>query len=351
MEKVLSDVYYDLENSAGFSSVQKLYAAAKTKFPGLKYTDVADWLKSQNTYTLHRPKRKNFLRNHTIASTVDELWQADLVDMQEFKKDNRNNGYILTVVDVLSKYAFAVPVKTKHGDIVANAFRSLFDKRKPCYLQTDQGKEFLNAQVKGVMKEYGVCHYTTKDADVKCSVVERFNRTLRGKMFRYFTHIGKHAYLDVLEKLVGSYNRTVHRVTRMKPCDVTHEDETVLFKRLYGFETKRDMMLQARNITRKVLSVGAKVRIKYKEELMDKGYYPSWTDEIFTVQKVIKDTYNKPMYTLCDHTGEIIEGRFYPEEVQQIKEDAFRIEVLRKRTRRGVREVLVHWIGYPSSDD
>ena len=343
INKTLSEIYYNESNPAGYSSVEKLYLAAGKKFTR---TEVKDWLSSQKVYTLHRPKRRYFARQRVIATAVDDVWQADLVEMLMFKKENKGYGYILTMVDVLSKFAFAVAVSSKKGKEVAAAFESVFKDRSPAHLQTDQGKEFLNDEVQSVMKGYGVSFYTTKDADIKCSLVERFNRTLRSRMFRYFTRKGSHFYLDVLPRLVTAYNNTVHSAIGVAPVDAT--DSKYLFQKLYGFASKREMMLRAGN-TDNTIPVGSTVRIKYKENLMDKGYYPSWTDELFTVAKVIKGT--RPMYILRDYENEIIDGRFYKEEIQLVKEDTYRITVLRTRTRNGRKECLVHWIGYPDSQN
>ena len=346
---VLKDIYYNAENPASFASIEKLYQDAFKRDPSITRDKVKEWLSSQKVYTLHRPKRRFFARSHVIATAVDDVWQADLVDKQEFKRYNKGYAYILTMVDVLSKYAHAVPLKTKRGAEVASAFYSIFRQKSPSNLQTDQGKEFLNTDVQALLKGYGVHFYTTKDADIKCSIVERFNRTLRGKMFRYFTHKGSYYYLDVLPKLVNSYNNTVHSAIKMTPNDASACRSQDLFRRLYGYGSKRDMLAGQLGLHGKMLGVGTTVRIKYHENLMDKGYYPSWTDEVFTIAKAIKA--ERPMYILKDHEGEVIEGRFYREEIQPIKDDTYRIEIIRTRIRAGVKECLVHWIGYPSSQD
>ena len=346
---VLKDIYYDVDNSASFSSIEKLYQEGVKRDPSLTREKVKEWLSSQKVYTLHRPKRRFFARSHVIATAVDDVWQADLVDMQEFKRYNKGYAYILTMVDVLSKFAHALPLKTKRGVEVAGAFDTIFSQRSPSNLQTDQGKEFLNSEVQALLKGYGVHFYTTKDADIKCSIVERFNRTLRGRMFRFFTHKGSHSYLDVLPKLVSSYNNTVHSAINMSPIDASACSSQELFRRLYGYDSKREMLTGQADFHGKMLSVGTTVRIKYHEKLMDKGYYPSWTDEVFTIAKAIKA--ERPMYILKDHEGEVIEGRFYRQEIQPIKDDTYRIEVIRTRVRAGVKECLVHWIGYTNSQD
>ena len=126
--------------------------------------------------------------------------------MQEFKAKNRGNGYILTVIDLFSRYAWAVPIPNKGAKAVATVFESIFKngKRIPTKIQTDKETELLNRDVQIVFKKYGVHHFTAINPRTKCSTAERFNRTLKSKMFKYFTAHGTREYVDVLPRLVNS---------------------------------------------------------------------------------------------------------------------------------------------------
>ena len=104
----------------------------------------------QASYSLHKPSRKNFKRNQTVVGGIDQQWQADLADMQALSTRNKGTKFILTFIDVFSKYAWAIPVKNKGGPEMKNAFELLFQmskRPKPDKLQTDSGKEFLNKEV------------------------------------------------------------------------------------------------------------------------------------------------------------------------------------------------------------
>ena len=82
-----------------------------------------------------------------IVNGMDEQWQADLVDMQSFARDNKGIKFLLTVIDVLSKRAWAVPLKNKTGAEIIKAFEKIFKEgRTPEKLQTDAGSEFMNRQ-------------------------------------------------------------------------------------------------------------------------------------------------------------------------------------------------------------
>jgi len=107
---------------------------------------------------LHAPARKNFPRRHVIVYGYDDLWQADVVEMRPYARYNKSYNYILTVIDVLSKYAWALPLKTKSGNEMVDAIAKIIrdDRRCPKNLQTDMGKEFYNANVQKLLKKHNI---------------------------------------------------------------------------------------------------------------------------------------------------------------------------------------------------
>ena len=123
-------------------------------------------------------------------------------------------------IDVLSKYAWVVPLKNKTGKLRIDAFETIFAERKLGKLQTDKGTEFINKPFKKYLDDLNVLHFTTENDDIKACIVERFNRSLKNKMWRYFTKNFTHRYLDVLPKLTKSYNDSYHSKTKAKPSSV-----------------------------------------------------------------------------------------------------------------------------------
>lgn len=112
---------------------------------------------------LHKPARKNFKRRHVIMRGIDDHWQADLVELGAYEKDNNHFRYLLTVIDCFSKFAFALPLKDKKGRSVTDAMESIFIKfnRFPKLLQTDAGVEFYSRPFQRLMKRYHIHHYST----------------------------------------------------------------------------------------------------------------------------------------------------------------------------------------------
>jgi len=92
-------------------------------------------------------------------------------------------------------------------------------------LQSYKGTEFLNSTFQSMPRRHGIKFYTSENEDLKAAVVKRFNRTLKTKMFRYFTHAKTRRYLDVLDDLLHSYNNTHHRSIGMAPSEVNADNE------------------------------------------------------------------------------------------------------------------------------
>src|SRR6185436_8299968 len=124
--------------------------------------------------------------------------------MIPYSINNKGYKYLLTVIDVFSKYAWSVPIKNKSATSVTNAFKSILNQgRKPTNLQSDRGLEFYNNHFKNLMKEYNINHYSTY-SNLKASVCKRFNRTLKEKMWKQFTINGNYKWLDILQELLNN---------------------------------------------------------------------------------------------------------------------------------------------------
>ena len=109
-------LYYDPARPTEFSTLRKLGVAAKKK--NIKLDDIRDWLEKQDAYTLHRPIRKRFARNPYTVNNVVDVWECDLVDVRVLGRFNDYYKYILSVIDVFSKFLHLVPLWSKTGTAV-----------------------------------------------------------------------------------------------------------------------------------------------------------------------------------------------------------------------------------------
>ena len=329
----MESVYYEAGNPGSFGGVRPL-----ARFSGSPVKAAKNWLSTQDAYTLHKPVTKNFPRRKTFSKGIDDLYQADLADVRNLSSYNAGFSYILTCIDVFSRYAFAVPIKDKRGITVAAAFEKIFAERVPNMLQTDRGLEFLNAQVQDVFRKHNIHHYFSLNDDIKAALVERFNRTLKSRLYRYMTHHRTSRWIDALNDIVESYNKSRHRSIGMAPIEVTRDKEEDIAKRLYP----------PKPALRYKYDIGDRVRIVKYKHVLQKGYIPNWTEEMFEIAD--KNPTFPVTYVLKDLAGEYIKGKFYEQEIQKVvkTDDVYDIEkVLKTRRRGGKIEQFVKWKGYP----
>ena len=203
----LQEVYYNPSQPGSFGGIQAL-----SRSTGLPAKTIRPWLQEQETYTLHKSVRRRYPRERIIVDDIDAQWEADLVDLSGISRLNQQHKFLLTVIDVLSKYAWAVPLKDKTGETIIRAFQHIIkkDHRQPRFLRTDKGTEFINQKLQKFLKDKGIRFFTSNN-ETKAAVIERFNRTLKNRMWKYFTANNTRRYTDVLPQLLDSYNHTWHR--------------------------------------------------------------------------------------------------------------------------------------------
>jgi hypothetical protein len=335
MEEV-EKAFKNPEHPASFTAVDALYHAVNAKVSRKK---IKEWLQSQEAYTLHRPARRRFPTNRVMVREMDQQFQADLVDMRSLSKENQGFKYILTCIDVLSKYAWAIPLKSKTGKAIIEGFEKIFQQRRSKVLQTDKGTEFKNQDFQSYLKKMKVRFFTT-ESEKKASIVERFNRTLKSKMWKYFTYYNTRRYVDVLDKLIHSYNHTRHSSIKMKPALVTRENQQEVWNTLYKDSGKKP--------TKFKFKVGESVRISRSKMVFEKGYEKNWTREIFFIHQRIAR--HPPVYQVADANGEVIKGTFYEQELQKVKKpDYYQVEkILKKRKVNGKTQYFVKFKDYPT---
>lgn len=355
--------YFNPASVGGFGGVKRLAHAVKNE----SISATKHWLEDQRPYQLHygqRPppiggKVKN--RRKTYVPAVNFQWQADLVDVHRLASDNDDRRYLLTIIDCFSRYAFVKSIKSKNGQAVSEAFRQIFDEDSihgaPRLLQTDKGREFYNRHVQMLLKSHGTKLFSSESIQ-KAALVERFNRTLRNRMWTYFSHTNHHRYLDVLNQLVDAYNRSPHSSL---PPDTTPQEvwlrrnDHAFQQRIYhhqygddhgGLPATIDDTVRVR-ASLEPLTPGDFVRLARSREraLEDRGYQPRWTEEIFVIKN--QHALFNNVYRVEDRLGEEIKGSFYREELKHIKQLPKPIveRVLRRNRKRGT--TLVKWLGYP----
>lgn len=290
---------------------------------------------------LHRQARKNFLRRPTIMRGIDDTLQADLVEMIPYAKQNGGMKYILTVINIFSKKGYARPVKDKSGPEVTKAMESILKSLgHPIHnLHVDNGKEFYNKPMKKLLANHGINMYSTFTTK-KAAICERFNRTLKNKMWKKFSFRGSFKWIDILQPLIVEYNNTKHRTIKMKPNDVKYGDESHLLNTAYRFNAQLAPLQKKTKF-----KLGDFVRISKYKHIFSKGYTPNWTTEIFKIRKVQQT--EPPTYLLMDSKGVIIQGSFYNEELLLVGDP--KLYLVEKIIKKNGDKVFVKWLGFDSS--
>ena len=345
---LFKSIYYKTSNPGSFGGVERLLREVRKINSDIRRHDVKEWLKSQIVYTLHKPKINHFSRNPTLAEFPNENFQADCVFINDISEENDGIDRLLTVIDVFSKYAWCIPLATSDADGVIKAMEKIINERKPSKLMTDQGTEFKNAKFKKLMEKYDINHFYAVNQPNKCSVIERFNQTLKKRMQPFLTLTGKNRFIHELKNIMISYNNSFHKSIKMTPNEVTTDNSKIVFKNLYGVNSKREFL---KKFSKPKIKVGSLVRIAYVKKLLDRGRYPNWTDQTYLVFKAMNGP-NKPYYILKDSTGKLLNKRFYPEEVQLINQQPYRVEkILKQRKTKKGKQFLVKWTNYPESEN
>jgi transposase InsO family protein len=335
----MDQIYYNAAHVGGFGGVKRLQQGAHQADRRV----TQNWLRQQRTYTLHRPARKRYNTRVYKTGGIDQQWQADLVEMIPYANVNAGYKYLLTVIDLFSRYGWAVPLKDKTGKEVTSAFQQIFTQgRKPQRLQTDDGKEFNNRLLQHLLNVENIKFFTLQ-SQFKAAICERFNRTLKAKMWRYFTHTGRYQWTRVLPEILQSYNNAVHRSIGMAPSNVNAENEHELWLQQ---EQNKPQIVTQRDI-KTVFRVGDSVRISIAKAIFDKGYLPNWSEEIYMVTQILKT--DPVQYKIQDYGGEELKGSFYAAELQAVAQpERYAVErVIRTRkVGRRRRQYFVKWLGY-----
>jgi transposase InsO family protein len=284
---------------------------------------------------LHKPARIHFSRRKTVVKGIRDLYQGDLADFSQYASVNKNYTFILLVIDCMSKRVFGEPLKNKSAPVVAAALRKIFIRAKPPRLfQTDNGLEFYNSAVRGVLDEFKVKHYSTYST-THSAIIERFIRTFKSHLYKEFSYNGNYKWLDLWQKIIDKYHASVHRTLGMRPADVNAGNEKLLLRSVFNYSGRK-------NRFRATLAVNDHVRLTRARHVFTKSYLPNFTTEIFRVRKVQRTVPHS--YLLEDMAGRPILGTFYAPELQKttLIDDYLVEKVIRRRGDM----LYVKWLGF-----
>ena len=267
--------------------------------------------------------------------------------------------FFAVFIDIFSRHLYTAPMKTLTGIEMVNVMRSIFDNNgvQPKKIRSDQGSEYKNREMKRLLNDRGIKHIFTY-YETKANYAERVIKTLKLKIRKYLTSKETFRWVDVLQDLTFNYNHSSHRSVKMPPAKAMSEDPYTVWSNQYGekiqsseaYKEKKSSLRGTKYPKIYKFKVGDRVKISYLKSTWDREYSEKWTGEIFTIinRKLNQEI---PMYQLKDYNNDIIDSFFYEPELQLVYIDdevSYKIEeIIKKRKRNKISEVLVKWKGWP----
>ena len=312
-DDILHDIYYD--PVSGFSGAVQLRRRAKEKGHDLKPKTIRQWLAKQDVEQQHaKPERiKTFAR--IMSSKVGDLHQYDIMNMDgtwRQKKGRKTFRYLLTGIDVHSRYATAVPLAKRDSATAKQAILQIWKKLgQPNRVEVDNGTEFKGEVAKLLKSKRIRVRYGDVGIHRQQAIIERWHRTIEQKMIRYMRTKGAGRWLEALDKLIDNYNSSYHSTLRGKPVDV--------FK---GRKKPAELPPRKSGCIKAPLKVGTWVRYQYdapEGATHRRAYDAVWSSELAIITAVVGDPGTPQLYYLTTEDSEEIKRPYYRCEIKPYK--------------------------------
>ena len=315
-------------------------------YKDLSNKKIDDEFKKNDIYTKFYQYRKAKHHNPIYVYRKREQFQADSVKFPDplMLKATNNIGYLLVIIDVFTKYVWLFPLKQIKGVNVARCFQVLFNKNKPEKLTTDAGTEFLNQNVKRVLRDFNVKHFVAKGR-TKAAVAERFNLTIQRLIYQLCRYYNTNDWTSdiILEKAKTIYLNRNHRTIKMTPTEAEDPANQLDLRKIYYAKYRKSDEIKKKA----KFKINDTVRISALRGPFDRGYHQNFTTEVWTVSKVL-DNLPLARYIVKDEQNEELDSILNENELIAYQpSDVFQIDgVLKNRTRKGRKEVFVSWLHY-----
>ena len=241
----------------------------KNGHTGFTIKNIKEYLDSLET---SQTSKLNYGNYSYVAEGALEQFQIDLVYLPD-SWFNNNYKYLLTVVDVFSKKADIIPLKSRDAEVVAKAFELVLEHMGiPKTIYSDQGSEFKNKEFNKILEKHKIQIIFTLSHAV---FIESFNRTIKRRLMQYRKLHDSKDWIQFLKPVLDNYNNTKHSSTGIAPNDVDKKNEIQI-----GMKLKE----RAKKSHYPDLSEGDDVRIPVIHKVA-KEYKQNWSNEIYKVEK------------------------------------------------------------------
>lgn len=336
--------YGNIYSTVSYLGTNKLYHFYNKLIP-IKL--IKKFLSTNESHTLMSEERKSKIFDVTWAIRPNDVYQFDLVDVTEMSNQNDGVKYLVCAIDCFSRVAHVEPVESKEAQQVSRAMIEIIYRYgyKPNVAAMDRGSEFVNVTVKTMLRKmkikaiYAIGNY-------KCSMVERFQRTLERLIYAFITQKQNLRYIAHLQELLRNYNSSYHRGLGMDPFSAEKlENKSKVVQHMLKYRSKqRIKKLPA------TFDVGDVVRISYKKSPFHRSYNNQRTEQRYVINRVCTK-HVTPCYFLANQKGDVMVDRFYQHELILTNIPTYRSSVKKSKNIRGKKHHLLSYQGYSSDFD
>lgn len=307
MSRLLNRHYHDLRYPEAFTARSNLKKIHKD----VNQVDFNDWADREAVLGEYSPLKSRFKRRPTVAHARNSIWSIDLAEFRPIAKYNKGYNYLAIACDVLTRFCYGIPLKSKRAVDVAAGFAVLFKRVKPSKsVFVDSGGEFKR-EFKHLLDKNNIETWVARNSETKSSIAERAILKFKQRLYRYFHYNNTQNWIAVYQQIIDGMNNSYHRTIKMKPSDcVSIEMQRQAFINAYqdkiGF------------ITAPELKEGDHVRISRLRHPLTKKYLQSFTTEKFVLSKVLPKE-NQNIYKIRDANNDEIIGSFSKPELRIAK--------------------------------
>lgn len=339
-ELILKNVYYDISQAGAYSGPIKLHHVLKRKGHNISIPKITQWLSNQDNYSLQRPVRRKIKRPKVVVSGQFEQYDADLADVSNISSHNKSVRYLLFVIDVFSRFVWVSPLIDKKSTTVLGGLKLIFSKAPiPIKLRTDGGREFCNRLVDNYLKAQSIYHHVTLN-ETKTNYAERVIQTIKNMLYRYFTKQRTYRYIDVLQKIVNTYNSSPHSsLNNVAPINVNVNNEANLWAYMY---LKKSNKIKTSSIGQFKYNIGDMIRISHLKGHFQRSYEEQWSTEIFKIKSKFL-MQGIPMYKLIDFSDDPVTGNFYEAELQKVEKSEDSLWIIERKIKKRKRGRKIEW--------
>ena len=356
--KILSEIYSNVNKSnIAFTSIKNLYNVAKKFFPSISIKDIKNFLKTQDSYTLHKlaPKKFKFYRK-VLAPMPKYFLSLDLIDMQKYSQYNDGVKYLIFLIDIFSRKIFVYPIFNKNKFEILKSLKHFFNlKINQNYIRiySDLEGGLYSNLVLNFLKEKNIILYSNSTKEVKNSIAEANLKHLKKKIYKFLTHYNINRYIDFLPQIISGINNTSKRIFKNKflTPNILHliKNRDFLKKQFHlMYSDSINTFSKKKNIH--LLKKYSYVRISLlnRTNIFSKSFEKVNSGEIFQIYDIDKSQYPF-LYKLRDLSGEEILGSFYKDELTEvILKNEYKIRILKTKIDENNKKIYyVNYINYP----